>query len=234
MPRVDQPQWVQIGPCRVICADWTKIVLPLFDALISDPPYGIAHPCNFATRGRGDLAPCRDFEDVVGDVNPFDPSALIALGVPTVLWGANHYASRLPDSGGWLVWDKMRPDDLDQATCELAWTNCVKGVRRFKHLWNGCMKDSQRGEGWHPTEKPVALMEWILSLRWCRDFKMVFDPYMGSGSTGIACLRKGIGFVGVEISPRHFNTACGRLISEWRGLNSSAPRSTTIAVGDEG
>jgi site-specific DNA-methyltransferase (adenine-specific) len=190
-------------------------VLPVeCDLICCDPPYGMAHPCNFAGRGRGNLAKCNDWSDVAGDAEPFDPAWILAMNKPTVLWGGNWFADKLPPSSGWLVWDKERPDELDQATCELAWTNCVKGVRRFRHLWNGMMKASEKGESYHPTQKPVALFAWVLALRWLTDAQTVFDPYMGAGPCGVACVRAGKRYVGVEIDPVHFETARDRLTRE--------------------
>jgi site-specific DNA-methyltransferase (adenine-specific) len=180
-------------------------------AVITDPPYGIAHPCDYARRKRGALAPCNDWPDVIGDSEPFDPAAILALDVPTVLWGANHFADKLPPSGGWLVWDKERPDDLDQSTCELAWTNCIKGVRRFRHLWNGMIRASEQGESYHPTQKPVALIRWILSLRWMPREGAVLDPYMGSGPVGVACVQMGYSFIGIELDARYYATAKWRI-----------------------
>lgn len=195
---------------KVICGDALQ-VLPTLAAgsvacIVADVPYGINHPCDFKARGRDVLAACNDYPDVHGDDEPFDPSPLLALDVPTVLWGANHYADRLPSSGGWLVWDKERPDTLDQSTCELAWTNCVKGVRRFRHLWNGMMRASEHGENYHPTQKPVALYRWIMSMPWIPR-GTVFDPYMGSGPCGVAAIESGRSFLGVEIVPEYCEIA---------------------------
>lgn len=181
------------------------------DIIATDPPYGISHPCNYADRGRGGLAKCTNYEDVAGDSEPYDPSVLLAINKPTILWGGNHFASRLPDAGGWLVWDKLRPDGLDQATCELAWTNCVKGVRRFTHLWNGCMRQSERGENYHPTQKPVALYRWCLTLPWTLTQPVVFDPYMGSGPCPIACVGMSRPCIGVELSTAYFDIAVKRI-----------------------
>lgn len=180
------------------------------DAVITDPPYGISHKCNFSERGRGCLAACNDYPDVIGDDKPFDPAPLLGLDVPTVLWGANHFADKLPPSGGWLVWDKERPDTLDQATCELAWSNCVKGVRRFRHLWNGMMRASERGENYHPTQKPVALFRWVLSLPWIPR-GTIFDPYCGSGPLGVAAVQAGFGYIGCELNPAYADIARRRI-----------------------
>ncbi len=198
------------------CADCLDILPQLpdgcVDAVVTDPPYGIGHPCDYASRRRGWITECRqDWPDVIGDDNPFDPAPILAMGLPTILWGANHYGSRLPDSSGWLVWDKHRPDDLDQATCELAWTNCVKGVRRFSHLWNGCMRASERKENYHATQKPVALYMWCLSLRWTVGFHSIFDPYMGAGPGGVACIRTGRKFIGIEKERKYFDIAVKRI-----------------------
>lgn len=210
------------------CGDCLQVLPTLgkVDAVITDPPYGIAHPTNYASRGRGKLAGCRDwgtpvwsnphsddYPMIAGDGEPFNPAPWLALGVPTCLWGGNHFASRLPDSGGWLVWDKERPDSLDQATCELAWTNFVKGVRRFRHLWHGMMRASEHGENYHPTQKPVALYSWVFSLPWAPK-GIVLDPYMGSGPCGIAALRSGRSYIGIELSADYYEIAKRRIQAE--------------------
>ena len=145
-----------------------------------------------------------------GDDKPFDPSPW--LGFPEViLLVGNHFASRLPDSAGWLVWDKERPDTLDQSTCEFVWSDCVNGVRRLKYLWNGMMKAGEHGENYHPTQKPVALMVWCIGFT---TGATILDPYMGSGTTGVACIRTGRRFIGVEIEPKYCAIAVERMERE--------------------
>lgn len=182
-----------------------------YELILSDPPYGINHQTNYRSRGRGELALSKDYAPVHGDDKPFDPAPFI--GSPSILWGANHYADKLPPSGGWLVWDKERPDDIDQATCELAWTNCVKGVRRYRYLWHGCMR---RGDEplVHPTQKPAALFEWCLSLRWTRGFTKIIDPFMGSGSTLRAAKTMRIEAIGIELSEEYCEAAVRSLRQE--------------------
>lgn len=186
------------GGVTLYHGDARKIAPSLsFDWICTDPPYGIDHPTDYAARGRGNLAACRDYAPVAGDADPFDPAWLLALDMPTILWGANHYASRLPDASGWLVWDKYRPHDLDQATAELAWSNFVKGVRVFRHMWNGMLRASDDAII-HPTQKPEALHRWCFALKWT-PVGIVLDPYAGSGSLLAAAASLHRKAIGIEI-----------------------------------
>ena len=100
---------------------------------------------------------------IAGDDEPFEPQFLLCRE-KLVLWGGNHYASRLPDSPTWLVWDKRLTNELvnDFADCEMAWSNLGGPARVFRHLWNGLLKDSEQGERRvHPAQKPLALMKWV-------------------------------------------------------------------------
>ncbi len=203
--------YYQDSSVTIYHGDCREMALPPFDIILTDPPYGISHPCNFAKRGRGNLAACTDYAPVHGDKQPFDPSPWILQ--PAILFGANYYASKLPDSSGWLVWDKERPDDLDQSTCELAWSNVVKGVRRFRYLWNGMLR---KGSDllYHPTQKPVELMSWCLSLRWTQAFQTILDPFMGSGTTLRAAKDLGRKAIGIEIEERYCEIAAKRMAQE--------------------
>lgn len=202
--------YYQEGGQTIYNADCREILPALsFSVIISDPPYGISHPTDYAVRGRGSMAQCTDFDPVHEDNKPFNPDPFIMW--PCILWGANHYASRLPDSSGWLVWDKERPENLDQSTAELAWSNFVKGVRVFDHLWNGMMRASENGASLvHPTQKPIALMKWCLSLKWMPE-GTICDPYMGSGTTLVAAKDLGRKAIGIEISEKYCEVAANRL-----------------------
>ncbi|MFA5299100.1 MAG: hypothetical protein WC389_12910, partial [Lutibacter sp.] len=136
----------------IINSDCHEILPQLknIDALITDPPYGIDHPTDYKKRGRGKLAECKNYKKVIGDNEPFDPSLILSLKIPTLLFGADHYCDKLPIATGWVVWDKVRPDDLDQSSCELAWTNFIKGTRCFRFMWNGMLRASDE-EIFHPT-----------------------------------------------------------------------------------
>jgi DNA modification methylase len=195
------------GDCREIAP-----ALGFSGLVVSDPPYGIDHPTDYAARGRDNLAPCRDYAPVFGDGSEFDPSWMLRIGCGRILWGGNWFAHRLPPTGGWLVWDKERPDDLDQATCELAWTDCVKGVRRIRHLWHGMMRASQEPLV-HPTQKPEKVMRWCMSTPWTSEGD-ILDPYMGSGTTLRAAKDLGRRAIGIEIEERYCEIAAKRLSQE--------------------
>ena len=102
------------GDCREILPELAFVGLTL-----TDPPYGINHPTDYHTRKRDKLAACRDYAPVYGDSAPFTPTHLFSARGGHIIWGGNWFADQLPATGGWLVWDKERPDELDQATCEL-------------------------------------------------------------------------------------------------------------------
>jgi DNA modification methylase len=198
----------------IYCGDCLEI-MPLIelgsvDLVLTDPPYGINHQTDYQSRGRAKLASCKNYSKVYGDDIPFDPSYFLTM--PCCLWGANYFASRLPDTSGWLVWDKERPDDLDQATCELAWTNFVKGVRRFRFMWNGMIRAGNEYL-YHPTQKPVELIQWIIGLKWT-PLGTILDPFMGSGTTLVAAKNLNRKSIGIEIEEKYCEIAVKRLRQE--------------------
>jgi site-specific DNA-methyltransferase (adenine-specific)/modification methylase len=180
------------------------------DCVVTDPPYGIAYDGSHDKYKNG-----IDRGDCEWDVKPFDPTPIVALGLPTILWGGNCFASRLPDHAGWLCWRKTVRNDAEirQADMELAWTNCVKRPRTFQHLWIGAYRASESGvRNVHPTQKPIALMQWCLSLV---KGQTILDPFMGSGTTAIACIRTGRKFIGMEIDEKYFDIAVKRIEAEF-------------------
>lgn len=150
----------------------------------------------------------KDYPQVIGDDKQFDPSFLLNFNKPTILWGANYFCTKLPISSGWLVWDKERSDDLDQSTCELAWTNCVKGVRRLRWLWNGALRASHE-ELVHPTQKAEAVMKWCIALS--QTTGTVLDPYMGGGTTLVAAKHLNRKAIGIELEEKYCEIAAKRL-----------------------
>lgn len=180
-------------------------------AVVTDPPYGIGATTQNRARGRGQLATANDWPVVAGDTEPFDPSPW--LGAPeVVLWGGNHFADRLPASPSWLVWDKrVRDVTNSSADCEMAWTNLGGPARMFRHMWTGMWRDSERGEAYHPTQKPVALMRWVIAKV---QAMTILDPYMGSGSTLRAAKDSGRWAIGIELEERYCEIAAKRMAQE--------------------
>jgi len=209
----------ELGPHRLMCGDSTSAddvrTLLAGDTPtlgMHDPPYGIDVVARDGGRGAiGDgkkwgnaVAPRGTFAPIIGDTEPFDPKHLLSVSDVVVLWGANHYADKLPSSPAWLVWDKR--GDLPSncfADCEVAWTSTKRPARIIRHRWMGMIRDSERGDARvHPTQKPVELMGAVIKdLTGIGD--TVCDLYLGSGTTLIAAARQGRRCYGMEISPAY-------------------------------
>jgi len=197
------------GDCREILPDLRGI-----DLVLTDPPYGIAY--QHGAR-KGGVLYGSDGVTIVGDDRPFDPSHVLKAATRLILWGANHYADKLPASRGWLVWDKRGPDGPvnDQSDVELAWTNFLATARTFhRRWWGGIRGGREQAEGrYHMNQKPVALLQWCLS--WVDPApSLVCDPYVGSGSTLVACKDLGIKAIGIEIEERYCEIAAQRCAQE--------------------
>lgn len=197
----------RIEEATLYCGDCREVDLPRDDAaIVSDPPYGIGY-CHGARKGGRLMG--TDGMAIVGDDEPFDPSPWL-LWSECLLWGAEHFKTRLPEGGRWLVWNKRRPGVVrDQGCVENAWCSKPGVTRIFHHVWDGADTGAERGETRvHSNQKPVDLM------RWCIGFMnagTIVDPYAGSGTTGVAAVQMGRKFVGVEIDPAHFAAACRRI-----------------------
>jgi site-specific DNA-methyltransferase (adenine-specific)/modification methylase len=199
-----------IGACELYLGDCREILptLGMVDAVVTDPPYGIGYE-----RGAGGKGISRRHNDapIAGDDKPFDPTPWLGFS-HVILWGANHYAARLPH-GRWLAWNKlghMEPWD-DFCDVEFAWQNTRAADRIFSLMWKGLIKASEKDEvRQHPTQKPVALLYWCIE-HLPSDAQTILDPFMGSGTTGVACVKLGRRFIGIEIEPKYFDIACKRI-----------------------
>lgn len=198
-----------IGDCELYLGDCLELLPTLgkFDAVVTDPPYGI----NYNPSGGNGAAKRGKFARIVGDSAPFDPSPWLAFP-NVILWGANHYADRLPARPSWLVWYKKDGvDGCEFADCEIAWSSLGHVARVFNHQWHGMLRDSERGEQRvHPTQKPVEVMRWCIE-QLPKGTAHILDPFMGSGTTGVACVKLGRKFTGIEIDPHYFEVACERI-----------------------
>ncbi len=150
---------------------------------------------------------------MAGDDKPFDPSGLLALRRPSVLWGGNHYGSRLPDSPSWILWDKredVTPDN--QADGELAWTNLGGPLRIFRHWWRGALRKTEKVEDHlHPTQKPIALSSYVFTRAKLKPGDLVFVPYLGSGPDLPAAVAMGLRVIACDVERWCCDTAIGRL-----------------------
>jgi DNA modification methylase len=139
-------------------------------------------------------------------------TAVRTAGKWAIIFGGNYYS--LPPSSCWLVWDKLNGNS-DFADCELAWTNLPKAVRRIRFMWNGMFRQNGEGRGDHPTQKPIDVMKWCIE-RLPDDSRVILDPFMGSGTTGVAAVKLGRKFTGIEIDPKYFDVACRRIADAMR------------------
>ena len=192
-------------------------VLPILtgvDAVISDPPYGMKY--KRAGNSKNSISSTGKVwtEAIIGDDIPFDPTPWVKW--PCAFTGAHWFYDRLPAGGTIHTWDKRGPyDAIDQADCDQIWCSLRKPSRKLECVWRGlCRKTEVNDPIIHPTQKPVMVMAWMMERLEVAAGATVLDPYMGSGTTGIACLQTGRNFVGIEIDPEHFKTACARLERE--------------------
>ena len=196
--------------CVLHHADCRDVLPIACDALITDPPYGggyAADPLPVMTReGRKVNHAPSEWDDAPAE----NVLTLPSLAPLVVIWGGNYYA--LPPRRGWLVWQKPdRPPSM--ADAELAWVSRDMNTRVLP--WTIAATNAERVG--HPTQKPVRVMAWAMEQIGVPKGATVLDPYMGSGTTAIACIRLGMNFIGIERDAAHYKTACDRIAHELDG-----------------
>ena len=191
-----------LGDCREILPTLGKV-----DAVVTDPPYGI----NMAARGTigtSNKGETKDYGKRNWDEHPPDQGLIediLESSTWQILFGGNFFEGLGPTSC-WLVWDKQNTGDF--ADCELCWTDWPKAVRRIQWRWNGMIRQGNE-ERYHPTQKPLGVIAWALDL--APASVTVLDPFMGSGTTGVACIQSGRSFTGIERERKYFDIACERI-----------------------
>lgn len=197
-----------IGDCELWLGDCRDILptLPKVDAVVTDPPYGIGEDGGrFRDRkgGRHRVLPKLGWDSAPPDADVF--ALMLGCSDEQIIWGGNYFTDKLPPSKGWLYWQKLMGGDFSDG--ELAWTSRDRALREFTK----CPK-AQGAE--HPTQKPVELMKWCLEL--IPDAHTILDPFAGSGTTGVACVKLGRSFIGIEREPKYFDIACRRIADAYK------------------
>ena len=206
----------RIGSQRLILGDCLSIMPTLgrFDAVVTDPPYGInmdrgARGGGYDGFGNGIKRQPRVYAGGWDKSRPepavFD--AILSIADRHIVWGGNYFTDLVPVSGKWLFWDKCQtmPSFGDG---ELAWTS-LKGDAVKQFTYNGSGLHAKEKNRVHPTQKPLALMEWCLGF--LPDAKTILDPFMGSGTTLVACQRMGRHGTGIELDEEYWRIACRRV-----------------------
>jgi len=195
-----------IGDCTLYLGDCLEILPTLgkVDLVLTDPPYGIGNDGQKKTTGGHGGRKGYDFAG--WDAEPPTPAAfntILSAGDTHCIWGGNYFADRLPARGKWLVWDKGQR--INQSDGELAYTSEAGALRIFTLNRVALLTDGAE----HPTQKPIELMTWCL--QHFPEATSVCDPYMGSGTTGVACIGMGRRFIGIERHEPYFDIACRRI-----------------------
>jgi site-specific DNA-methyltransferase (adenine-specific) len=179
-----------------------------FELAIIDPPYGIGENGD-KNHTRGKLTKSKNYKAFAGnDKNAMNMEffkELFRVSKNQIIWGANHFISRIPyDSSAWIVWDKDNGEN-DFADCELAWTSFKKAVRMYKYRWNGLLQQDMKNKEFriHPTQKPVGLYKWLLK-NYASEGDKILDTHLGSGSSRIAADKMGYDFYACELDRDYF------------------------------
>ncbi len=196
-----------IGNCTLYLGDCREILpsLPKVDLVLTDPPYGIGASSKKFINGTSKTQ--KDYyEDVCWDTSTPDKQVMdmvLLAGTHQMIWGGNYFD--LPPSRQFLVWDKTIHGN-SYADCELAWSSQNSNARIKPLNMVACNMDGRV----HPTQKPIALIEWCIGLG-PKGLQTIADPFMGSGTTGVACANMGKTFYGIEREPKYFDIACKRI-----------------------
>jgi len=194
-----------LGDCREILPTLGRV-----DAVVTDPPYGIGYVSGPISKNSISSTGKRFSVGIIGDDAPFDPAPFLEAAGVCIFTGAQHFAARLP-GGSYHVWNKrVGYAPLDQADGDLVWiSGKMRALRIIDLLWRGICRSTENTDPIeHPTQKPIALMDWCLKQT---PADVTLDPFMGSGTTGVACANLGRKFIGIEIEPKYFDIACRRI-----------------------
>jgi site-specific DNA-methyltransferase (adenine-specific) len=221
-----------IGDAKLYLGDCEELLFRAdedpVDAIVTDPPYGLGDKWQGGggtarTSWAFDPSEAREWDRTTHPI----VSRLVYAAPEVVIWGGNYYP--LPPSRCWLLWDKKQNDEWTTGQAEMAWTSLDRPVRMFRFAQ--CEQASE-GPKLHPTQKPLALMAWCL--KWIKG-AVIQDPFMGSGTTGVAAIQMGRKFIGIEREPKYFDIACRRIEQAYkqRPLFEAEPQKKPEQMGIE-
>lgn len=186
------------------------------DLILTDPPYGIL-PQKTTIGGEGvcknNIYPLIDWDI---KITQEQINELVRVSKNQVIFGAEHISHLLPQSRGWYCWDKLRPEGTTFSECEFIWTSFDQRAIMIRFMWNGMIRaniDVEKEERYHPTQKPIEVIRQLIKNH-SKPGDLICDPFMGSGTTAVACNQLGRRFIGFEISAEYCEIAKRRLNQE--------------------
>lgn len=192
---------VVLGDCTLILGDCLEVMKEIpdksVDVVITDPPYGIGI-ANNPVRQKHEK---QNWDNKIPDNKYF--YEIFRISNNQIIWGGNYFP--LPPHKNFLIWDKYQPEQFTLAMCEMSWTSFDMPAKIFRY------SVQREGANIHPAQKPIALIKWCIEICKIKTKETILDPFMGSGTTGVACVQTGRKFIGIEIEPKYFEIAAKRI-----------------------
>jgi len=178
-----------------------------FELAIIDPPYGNDLAAEkerkpTATRSAQFKFKCKEWDAAIPDSEYF--KELFRVSKHQIIWGGNYFLDNLGNTNCIIVWDKQNPEGMRFSDGEMAWASFDTSLRVFRSMRTYRMETQL-----HPTQKPVALYEWLLT-NYAKPGDRILDTHLGSGSSAIAAHNLGFDFVGMELDADYYAAACRR------------------------
>ena len=202
---------------KIICGDCLEVMKGIpdksIDLVLTDPPYGIniiGGSKSFGSIGGSKLVNVNKYKPIINDDIKINLSDIFRVSKNQVIFGGNYF--NLPISKGWIVWDKKKKNEWNDnfSDGELAWTSFNRPLKIFRYLYMGCLQEGKREKRIHPTQKPVELIKWILK-NYSKENDLILDPFLGSGTTAVACRELNRRYIGIEISEKYCEIARRRI-----------------------
>lgn len=219
---------VIIGNCRLLLGDCMEVMptLDRFDAVVTDPPYGIGAATGIGkvTKQGSDFRNRNQWDSSTPSREVFDN--ILNISNEQIIWGGNYFD--LPPTRCFLIWDKIQPEKFSLAMAEVAWMSVDMNMKIYRLKSMNINKGKAKH---HPTQKPLELMEWCLTH--IPKAQTILDPFMGSGTTGVACVKMGRKFTGIELDPDYFDIACKRIEDAYKQPDMFVETPKTVAIQEE-